>query len=88
MRRISQIIVLAVVTLTVATAQSPKISPDLEGLKPGTKVDVIIQFVNPAMENDIEKVSKAGGHFKRYFESCHLNPLSHRIPPARRPATP
>ena len=42
-------------------AQPQKMSPDLGNLKPGTKVDVIIQFVNPAEENDRGNVEKIGG---------------------------
>ena len=43
-----------------ALFSAPKVAPDLEGLKPGTKVDVIIQFVNPAMEKSDNAAAKGG----------------------------
>ena len=55
---------LALLVASLAAFGAPKVAPDLEGLKPGTKVDVIIQFVNPAMENEQSNVEKAGGQKK------------------------
>ena len=47
-----------------AAAHGEKLARDLAGLKPGTKVDVIIQFVNPGMEQANGHVAGMGGQKK------------------------
>ncbi len=53
--------ILLTLATSLALVAAPKLAPDLDGLKPGAKVDVIIKFGNRAMEIEKSNVTKAGG---------------------------
>src|SRR5438876_12038565 len=59
-------IFLAFVLVTAAFAAG-KVSRDLDGLVPGTFVDVIIQWRNPPAEGEHAKVGALGGRLKQSF---------------------
>ena len=44
MMRLAARLTLMLSALSLAASAAPKFAPDLAGLKPGTKIDVIIQF--------------------------------------------
>jgi len=64
-----QLLIVSLILLcAAATADGQRLAGDMAGLKPGTKVDVIIQFVNPGMEQANGHVAGMGGQKKADLE--------------------
>src|SRR5258705_10619185 len=57
--------------LCASNLMGAKLSDDLQRLSPGGQVDIIVQFMAPPGNDDLDQIARAGGNLKKHFPAIH-----------------
>src|ERR1041385_2186363 len=74
MRSVRSIFIPALIAAAISVANlsaAGKLSKDLDGIAPGTQVDVIIQFADTPSNSHLAAINRAGGVQKASFHGIH-----------------